>query len=183
MALGALASQLPLVRIRVAGSATRILEHEGISFFPWHGIGRVMASLTIGDFFVQAGQRVTGFAMREFFQVPFDQVEIFALMFRMAGDAFTVFFSVPSASGFDAFRQVPVTDQAFQGVGFFLFRMAFRAIGHTRQMRVELAELPWRNQQIDFLAAEGNSRKICSKSGRQQQKKQSKLSLSSFRQP
>ena len=183
MARGALISTLPAVRIRMTGGTARILEQVALSLFIWQGVGRRMAGRAIADPGVQSGQWKTRLVMGKLFQVPVDQFKIFALVLRVAGDAAVLPVSVPAAPGLDPFRQVAVAGQALQRIGLFFHGVACGAIGDTRQMRMGLAELPRRNQQVDFLAAQRNSRKGNAERGRQHREKQPKICRAFFQHP
>ena len=131
MAAGALLSQLPAMGIGMTGRAARILEQEGFSFFSCRSIGRSMAGIAIGHFFMQSAQGKTGFVMRKFLHIPVDQFKIFAMMFRMASDAAIGFVPVPAALGFDPLRQVAMAGQAFLRVNLFFCGMALRAVANS----------------------------------------------------
>ena len=131
MAAGALLSQLPAMGIGMTGRAARVLEQEGFSLFFWQRIGRPMAGIASGYFFMQPAQRKTGFVMRKFLHVPVDQFEIFAMVFRMARDAASGFVPVPAALGLDPLRQFAMAGQAFLRVDLFFRGMALRAVANA----------------------------------------------------
>lgn len=148
-------AQSAVVYILVAGGAPGIFNQVRSRFLFPRGIEGGMASVAFGDFPVKAGEGVTGFRVVEFFCIPEDQLKLFAVMFRVAGDALIFFIAVIAGVSVYPFGQVFVAIQAFCRVCLFPCRMAFGAVLYPCEFRVYFAEFSRGHEEVEFLALKG----------------------------
>jgi len=138
--------QLPFVKILVTGDAARIRQHIRRIFFPRHPGGFMVTAAAIGDGFMQSVKDIPGFTMIKVLGVELDQLEFFAMVFRVT--SYTIRFFVPVIAspriypGFQFFMTV----QALGDIRFLPVGVAFFAIGYSGKVRVNLAKFAWRDQ-------------------------------------